>query len=240
MSRADLYTPGSPQTGSLAARRVADALWFAGPPLLLRTTLTRPFFLLSRMSPSGGPSSARWKNCCGRRVAPAKGRAVAGAGAPCRQQPSDHRQHLDAEGTHRDLGGNPPASARRASTRYGASGRAKTGASRIRGKCTASSATQFRSRFSSAKSDSYKVHALVRILVAQPQTSGSMVSRSPTSGNKPRHAGLYYDIEPDPRRDSRRPWRHRRRSRRRWYPRHLRYTPGVEAHVARVVGQRRA
>jgi hypothetical protein len=29
-----------------------------------------------------------------------------------------------------------------------------------------------------------------------------MVSRSPTSGNKPRHAGLYYDIEPDPRRDS--------------------------------------
>jgi hypothetical protein len=29
-------------------------------------------------------------------------------------------------------------------------------------------ATQFRSRFSSAKSDSYKVHALVRILVAQP------------------------------------------------------------------------
>ena len=46
MSRADLYTPGSPQTGSLAARRVADALWFAGPPLLLRTTLTRPFFLL--------------------------------------------------------------------------------------------------------------------------------------------------------------------------------------------------
>jgi hypothetical protein len=42
----------------------------------------------------------------------------------CRQQPSDHRQHLDAEGAHRDLGGNPPASARRASTRYGASGRA--------------------------------------------------------------------------------------------------------------------
>jgi hypothetical protein len=27
-------------------------------------------------------------------VATAKGRAVAGAGAPCRQQPSDHRQHL--------------------------------------------------------------------------------------------------------------------------------------------------
>jgi hypothetical protein len=34
---------------------------------------------------------------------------------------------------------------------------------------TASSATQFRSRFSSAKSDAYKVHALVRILFAQPQ-----------------------------------------------------------------------
>jgi hypothetical protein len=34
-------------------------------------------------------------------------------------------------------------------------------------------ATQFRSRFSSAKSDSYKVHALVRILFAQP---GSPVS----------------------------------------------------------------
>ena len=32
---------------------------------------------------------------------------------------------------------------------------------------TASSATQFRSRFSSAKSDAYKVHALVRILFAQ-------------------------------------------------------------------------
>jgi hypothetical protein len=32
--------------------------------------------------------------------------------------------------------------------------------------------------------------------------AGSMVSRSPTSGNKPRHAGLYYDIEPHPRRDS--------------------------------------
>ena len=30
------------------------------------------------------------------------------------------------------------------------------------------SATQFRSRFSSAKSDAYKVHALVRILFAQP------------------------------------------------------------------------
>jgi hypothetical protein len=30
---------------------------------------------------------------------------------------------------------------------------------------TASSATQFRSRFSSAKSDAYKVHALVRILL---------------------------------------------------------------------------
>jgi hypothetical protein len=29
-----------------------------------------------------------------------------------------------------------------------------------------------------------------------------MVSRSPTSANEPRHAGLYYDIEPDPRRDS--------------------------------------
>jgi phosphohistidine phosphatase len=38
---------------------------------------------------------------------------------------------------------------------------------------TASSATQFRSRFSSAKSDAYKVHALVRILFAQP---GSRVS----------------------------------------------------------------
>jgi hypothetical protein len=33
---------------------------------------------------------------------------------------------------------------------------------------TASSATQFRSRLSSAKSDAYKVHALVRILFAQP------------------------------------------------------------------------
>ena len=33
---------------------------------------------------------------------------------------------------------------------------------------TASSATQFRSRFSSAKSDAYNVHALVRILFAQP------------------------------------------------------------------------
>ena len=33
---------------------------------------------------------------------------------------------------------------------------------------TASSTTQFRSRFSSAKSDAYKVHALVRILFAQP------------------------------------------------------------------------
>jgi hypothetical protein len=32
---------------------------------------------------------------------------------------------------------------------------------------TASSALQFRSRFSSAKSDAYKVHALVRILFAQ-------------------------------------------------------------------------
>jgi len=36
---------------------------------------------------------------------------------------------------------------------------------------TASSATQFRSRFSSAKSDAYKVHALVRILFAQPQNN---------------------------------------------------------------------
>jgi Fusaric acid resistance protein family len=34
MSRADLWTPGSPQTGSLAARRVAGALWSVGPPLL--------------------------------------------------------------------------------------------------------------------------------------------------------------------------------------------------------------
>jgi hypothetical protein len=33
---------------------------------------------------------------------------------------------------------------------------------------TAASATRFRSRFSSAKSDAYKVHALVRILFAQP------------------------------------------------------------------------
>jgi Histidine phosphatase superfamily (branch 1) len=38
---------------------------------------------------------------------------------------------------------------------------------------TASSATQFRSRFSSAKSDAYKVHALVRILFAQPRSSVS-------------------------------------------------------------------
>jgi hypothetical protein len=37
---------------------------------------------------------------------------------------------------------------------------------------------------------------------ARSGRAGSMVSRSPTSGNKPRHAGLYYDIEPDPRRDS--------------------------------------
>ena len=35
---------------------------------------------------------------------------------------------------------------------------------------TASSATQFRSRFSSAKSDAYKVHALVRILFAARQS----------------------------------------------------------------------
>ncbi|MGH6838662.1 MAG: FUSC family protein [Methylocella sp.] len=34
MSRADPLAPGSPQTGSLAARRVADALRAAGPPLL--------------------------------------------------------------------------------------------------------------------------------------------------------------------------------------------------------------
>jgi hypothetical protein len=35
-----------------------------------------------------------------------------------------NRQHLDAEGAHRDLGGDPPASSGRASTRYGGSGRA--------------------------------------------------------------------------------------------------------------------
>ncbi len=34
MSRADGWTPGSPQTGSLAARRVAGALRSVGPPLL--------------------------------------------------------------------------------------------------------------------------------------------------------------------------------------------------------------
>jgi uncharacterized membrane protein YccC len=34
MSRADLGTPGAPQTGSLAARRVAGALRSVGPPLL--------------------------------------------------------------------------------------------------------------------------------------------------------------------------------------------------------------
>src|ERR1700737_1788265 len=34
MSRADLGTPGSPQTGSLSARRVVGALWSVGPPLL--------------------------------------------------------------------------------------------------------------------------------------------------------------------------------------------------------------
>src|SRR6202140_3074682 len=34
MSRADGWTPGSPQTGSLAARRVAGALRSGGPPLL--------------------------------------------------------------------------------------------------------------------------------------------------------------------------------------------------------------
>jgi hypothetical protein len=38
---------------------------------------------------------------------------------------------------------------------------------------TASSATQFRSRLSAAKSDPYKVHALVRILFAQPRSSVS-------------------------------------------------------------------
>jgi putative transposase len=37
---------------------------------------------------------------------------------------------------------------------------------------------------------------------ARSGRAGSMVSRSPTSGNKPRHAGLYYGIEPDPRRDA--------------------------------------
>jgi uncharacterized membrane protein YccC len=34
MSQADFCTPGSPQTGSLAARRVAGALRSVGPPLL--------------------------------------------------------------------------------------------------------------------------------------------------------------------------------------------------------------
>jgi integrase len=37
MSRADLGTRGSPQTGSLAARRVAGALRSVGPPLLFTT-----------------------------------------------------------------------------------------------------------------------------------------------------------------------------------------------------------
>jgi len=38
----------------------------------------------------------------------------------------------------------------------------------VRCNSTASIATQFRSRLSAAKSDAYKVHALVRILFAQP------------------------------------------------------------------------
>jgi hypothetical protein len=46
--------------------------------------------------------------------------------SPCRQQPSDHRKHLDAEGAHRDLGGDPPASSGRASTSHG--GRCRAGA----------------------------------------------------------------------------------------------------------------
>ena len=39
----------------------------------------------------------------------------------------------------------------------------------VRSNSPASSATGFRSRLSAAKSDAYKVHALVRILFAQPQ-----------------------------------------------------------------------
>ena len=44
--------------------------------------------------------------------------AAAGNAAPHRQQPADHRQHPDAQGPRRDLRGNPPASAGRASPRH--------------------------------------------------------------------------------------------------------------------------
>ena len=57
-------------------------------------------------------------------IAAAKDGAIPGNGAPCRQQSSNHRQHLDAEGAHSDLEGNASASAGRASTRYGGGGRA--------------------------------------------------------------------------------------------------------------------
>jgi hypothetical protein len=43
----------------------------------------------------------------------------------------------------------------------------------VRCNSTASSATQFRSRLSAAKSDAYKVHALVRILFASQESSSN-------------------------------------------------------------------
>jgi hypothetical protein len=47
MSRAALWTPGSPQTGSLAARRVAGALRSVGPPLLFGLRLWASVCLVS-------------------------------------------------------------------------------------------------------------------------------------------------------------------------------------------------
>ena len=73
-----------------------------------------------RTSPSGGRSKREKERSPAphRRSSPAEGNAAGGDAASHRQQPPDHRQHPDAQGARRDLGGNPPASAGRASPRH--------------------------------------------------------------------------------------------------------------------------